>query len=173
MTFLRAFLRQTSGTAAVEMALIVPLLLILLFGGIEAGHFVWTQHKLVEAVRDGARYAGRLPLNQLCNGTTQIASTQTLANIRLMTRTGQLANASAAPRVPGWTDQQVTVNLRCGQYVQTGLYAEYAATYPGAGGPVPIVSATNVLYPSMFNAMGIVAPAARLNASSTSPGIGL
>jgi Flp pilus assembly protein TadG len=151
----------------------LPLLLILLFGGIEAGHFVWTQHKLAEAVRDGARYAARLPLTELCDGATEVMTTDTEDDIILMTRTGQVANAAAQPKVPGWTADQVDVDPNCGEYVTTGFYAAYAADFEGAGGPVVVVSTTGVPYPSMFDALGIIDPGARLSAHSISPGIGL
>ena len=160
------------GSASVEFALVLPLLLILLFGGMEAGHFVWTQHKLAEAVRDGARYAARLPLTELCNGGTPAMSDETRDNIILMTRTGQVANAGAPPKVPGWTADEVVVDPNCGEYLSTGFYAAYAADF-GAAGPVVSVAATNVAYPSMFNALGIIDPGAELSAHSISPGIGL
>ena len=168
----RHFLLCPRGSASVEFALMLPLLLILLFGGIEAGHFVWTQHKLAEAVRDGARYGARLPLTELCDGATEVMSDEIRDNIVLMTRTGQVANASAPPKVPGWTEDQVVVRPNCGAYVSTGFYAGYAADF-GAGGPVVSVAATNVAYPSMVNALGIIDPVARLSAHSNSPGIGL
>ena len=160
------------GSASVEFALVLPLMLILLFGGMEAGHFVWTQHKLAEAVRDGARYAARLPLTELCDGATPVMSNEMRDNIILMTRTGQVANAGAPPKVPGWTANQVEVRPNCGAYLSTGFYAAYAADF-GAAGPVVSVAATNVAYPSMFNALGIIDPGAELSAHSTSPGIGL
>ena len=161
------------GSASVEFALVLPLLLILLFGGMEAGHFVWTQHKLAEAVRDGSRYAARLPLTELCDGNTEVMTNETRDNIILMTRTGQVANASARPKVPGWAADHVDVDPNCGQYVTTGFYAAYAADFEGAGGPVVVVSTSDVPYPSMFNALGIIDPGARLSAHSISPGIGL
>lgn len=170
---MRRSLAGDSGTASVEFALVLPLLLILLFGGMEAGHFVWTQHKLAEAVRDGARYAARLPITELCNGTTRVMTSDTENRIKLMTRTGQVANSNAPPKVPGWTDAEVVVEPNCGQFVTTGFYAAYAADYGGAGGPVIAVSATGVAYPSMFNGLGIINPTASLTASSISPGIGL
>jgi hypothetical protein len=45
--------------AAAEMALVMPLLLTILFSLVEAGNYFYTEHVLVKAVRDGARYAGR------------------------------------------------------------------------------------------------------------------
>ena len=170
---LRYSLLCPRGSASVEFALVLPILLILLFGGMEAGHFVWTQHKLTEAVRDGARYAARLPITELCDGGTEVMDTQTEDNIRLMTRTGQVADANARPKVPGWTNAHVEVHPNCGAYVTTGFYAAYAADFDGAGGPVVVVSTRGVPYPSMFNALGIVDPGAQLSAHSISPGIGL
>jgi Flp pilus assembly protein TadG len=74
------FARNTAASASVEFALMVPMLVVLLFGGAEAGHFVWTQHKLVEAVRDGARYASRLPVagtDGVCDGATEAPTRST------------------------------------------------------------------------------------------------
>jgi hypothetical protein len=47
------------GAAAAEMALVLPLLLIILFGSLELGNYFMNEHTLVKAVRDGARFAGR------------------------------------------------------------------------------------------------------------------
>lgn len=162
------FLTDQIGAAAAEMALLVPLLLTLLFGGFEAGHFVWSQHKIAEAVRDGARFAGRLPIDQLCNGATSAMSAATEAQIKLLTRTGQVASATARAKVPGWTDAQVTVTPHCQQFVATGIYANY-----GAAGPIVTVSAVNVAYPSFFQSLGIIDTTFRLSASSNAPVIGI
>lgn len=43
------------GAAAVEMALMLPILLLLIFGTIEIGRFYWVKHALVHAVNEGAR----------------------------------------------------------------------------------------------------------------------
>ncbi|WP_095013111.1 TadE/TadG family type IV pilus assembly protein [Tsuneonella mangrovi] len=173
---------RTNGSAAVEFALTLPLMLILLFGGMEAGHFVWTQHKLAEAVRDGSRYAARLPLDQLCQGNTQVMSTATADEIKLMTRTGQIANANAPAKVPFWSNAQVQIYLHCGQYSNTGLYEDYSSYYNGEKGPVIEIAASNVQYPWMFDALGAMMSgifgtngtlSLKMNAVSISPGIGL
>lgn len=64
------FFRDERGSPSVEMVLVLPFLLVLLFGGFEAGNFVWTQHKLTMAVRDGARFAARMPVDKFCTEDT-------------------------------------------------------------------------------------------------------
>ncbi len=165
---LRLFLANTRATASVEFALLVPMLIILLFGGTEAGHFVWSQHKLAEAVRDGARYAARLPIDTVCDGSTEVLADPQLADVKLITRTGQLDDAAARPVVPGWTDAQVTVTVSCESFVDTGIYNDL-----GAAGPIVTVSANNVTYPSMFNALGGLSRSVSLNAFAHAAVIGI
>lgn len=165
------FARQTTASASVEFALMVPMLVILLFGGSEAGHFVWTQHKLVEAVRDGARYASRLPVNGsdgVCSGATETITTAAQDRVKLITRTGQLANTGARPVVPGWTDAQVTVTVVCQAFVSTGIYNDL-----GEAGPVVTVSASGVAYPSLFNGLVGLGGGINLSAKSSAAVIGI
>lgn len=170
MTRLRP-LSDERGAAAAEMALLVPLLVLLLFGAFEAGHFVWTQHKVVEAVRDGARFAARLSINDLCDGDTVIMSSDTEAEIKLLTRTGQIASSTAMSKVPGWTDSEVGVELDCDSesFVNTGLYSALG----GDNGPIVTVSANEVPYPSFFQSLGIIDSSFTLSASQHAPVIGI
>lgn len=173
------------GAAATEFALSLPMMLVLLFGGMEAGHFVWTQHKLAEAVRNGARYAARIPIDQVCAGTTEVMTAGMKAQVNLMTRTGQVTDPDAIPKVPGWRASEVTIDPNCANagFRDTGLYAEYAAAYPGAKGPVIVVAAQDVDYPWMFGLLGSMMSGlsgegtdpleVELAAASISPGIGL
>lgn len=168
---LRRFASATAASASVEFALMVPMLVILLFGGSEAGHFVWTQHKLVEAVRDGARYASRLPVvgfEGVCDGASETISTDQVDRIKLVTRTGQLAAAGAQPVVPGWTDAQVTVTVTCQAFVDTGIYSDL-----GEAGPVVTVSASGVSYPSLFRGLAGLSGAINLSARSSAAVIGI
>ena len=158
---LRSIFSNDSGTAATEFALILPLLTVVLFTGSEAGHFVWTQHKLTEGVRDGVRYASRLPIDQVCNGATPVLSGTALANIKLITRTGQVATTQANATVPGWTTAQVSVTISC---LSTDL---------NAAGPIVTVQASNVAYPSLFKALGNFPASIRLNAKANSAVIGI
>ena len=53
----RTFLRDHSGSSAAEFALVLPLLLILLFGIIDAGRWIWTYNQAEKATQMGARMA--------------------------------------------------------------------------------------------------------------------
>lgn len=160
----QGILHARSGVAAFELALLLPLALILLFGGFEAGHFIWTQHKLTEAVRNGARYASRLPVEDLCGDAAATA----VGNIKRVTRTGQLANASARPHIPGWTDGQVSVTIACEGFVDTGIYSDL-----GTAGPLVTVEAEGVPYPSLFGTLGVIDPDITMTARSSAAVIGL
>jgi Flp pilus assembly protein TadG len=51
------FSRDTAGSAAVEFALTIPVLLLLMFGLFEFGRLLWTQNSIQYAVEQAARCA--------------------------------------------------------------------------------------------------------------------
>jgi len=51
--------RGQEGAAAVEFALILPILIFLVLGGIDFGHRLYMQHLITNASREGARYAAK------------------------------------------------------------------------------------------------------------------
>jgi Flp pilus assembly protein TadG len=163
---IRPSLQDTKATAAAEFALALPMMLALMFGGFEAGHFFWTEHKLVKSVRDGARYASRLSVTDLCNGATAVMSDDTEANIRNVTATGSLAGGAA--KVPGWNPNQVEVTVGCQDFVATGIYTDL-----GAAGPMITVSTGGVTYPSLFEALGFITSNIQLSARSSAAVAGL
>lgn len=166
----RSFITDAKGTAGAEFALMLPFLLVLMFGTFELGHFFWTQHKLAEAVRDGVRYAARFKVEDVCTGATSSVTTAEVDKIKLMTRTGQLTNNVATPKVPGWAAANVTVTYSCQAFVSTGIYNDL-----GTGGAAPIVTvaATNVPYPSLLERLGLIASTVNMNARSSGPVIGI
>ncbi|MHA6317992.1 TadE/TadG family type IV pilus assembly protein [Altererythrobacter sp. CAU 1778] len=140
-------------TAAAEMALVLPLMIALLFGGFEGGNYMWNEHKVIKGVRDGARYAGRQGFGAFdCTDGTIVATVE--ANIQAMTRLGAPDPQSQnSPRVPGWnaTDvdgvDTVTVTVDCDESTASGIYRDL--------GEAPRVTvAARVAYPSLFQTLG-------------------
>ncbi len=54
------FWRAVGGSAGAEFALLLPLLTVLLFGGIEIGRLLHDYHVVRESVRDAGRYLSRV-----------------------------------------------------------------------------------------------------------------
>lgn len=155
------------GSVGAEFALVLPMLLVLMFGGLEAGHFFWTEHKLIKAVRDGARYAARMDIDKLCNGATQQLDADVQNEIQRVTSTGQVA-AGGAPKVPGWSAGAVTITVGCEQFVDTGIYTDL-----GTKGPVVTVSSGSVTYPSLFAGLGFIDSSIKISAESSTPVLGV
>ena len=134
MSRLRTFLRDSRGAAAAEMALVLPLLMVVLFVSFEGGYFLWNEHKVVKGVRDGARYAGRFAFSKYTCPTTVDAATET--SIKNVTRTGfptaDNPNISGTdnPMIAGWTNTApgVTVTLSC--ETRGGIYSTNAGNAP-------------------------------------------
>lgn len=51
--------RGQEGTAAVEFAIVLPILLLLSLGVLDMGHMFYIDHLITNASREGARYAGK------------------------------------------------------------------------------------------------------------------
>lgn len=157
MTRLRIFMRDVRGAAAAEMALMLPLLLILMFVGFESGHYFYTEQKVIKAVREGARYGGRLPFaNYPCGGT--INSTA-VSQIQQVTRTGTVSGT--IPRVPGMALTDITVTHRCdSNFTDDGIFRGTTG-----GAPVVLVSAQTG-YNSLFEQLGLIDSSAIVQASA-------
>lgn len=57
MSALRSFLADRRGASAAEFALVLPLVLLFLFGIIDAGRYAWLINRLEKAAQEGVRYA--------------------------------------------------------------------------------------------------------------------
>ena len=156
--------RDTSGAAAAEMALIIPLALALIFTTFEGAYYMICEHRVVKGVRDASRYAARLDLsNYACPGGTFLGDPTTVKNLA---RTGQLSGGTVA--VPGWgiDSNDVTIAVTC----DSGRGGIYLAT----GGNAPRVRiSTRVVYPSLMGSMGFTAATIYIGAAAQSPVIGL
>lgn len=160
------FLSCTRGAAAAEMALILPISVLLLFTAIEASHYFYQQHQVVKAVRDGARFAARHSFDEInCRGGASLDPTLE-ANIVNVTRTGQVTGGS--PRIAGWAAGDVTVTVTCpaDATAQTGIFR--------ASEPAPQVNVSaNIDYDSLFGGVGIINDSYDLNASQQAVVMGI
>ncbi|WP_336985681.1 TadE/TadG family type IV pilus assembly protein [Altererythrobacter aquiaggeris] len=166
-SFLRTFCACRRGNAAAEMALLVPFLVLLLFGGLEMSYYFYSQHQVVKGVRDGARFASRQSFAELnCSGGTASTIPATVeTSIKEMTRTGLPSGGTA--RVPGWVNTDVTVTLSCAATaITTGIYANED------NAPFVTIDAT-VDYPSLFAGVGVIDSTYSLKASQEAAVMGI
>ena len=99
MRLARVF-HHDGGAAAAEMVLVLPFLLVLMFGSAEMGNYFLDEHGLVKQVRDGARYASRIPLeaNYTCPNTVNPAAKTLIENV---TKTGTVGHPDLATAEKG------------------------------------------------------------------------
>ena len=128
---LRTWLTGVSGVAAVEFALVLPLLMVLSFGFLEIGRLFWIYHIANASVRDAARYGARLSLS--CqNGVSTMPNPQAVATLA---RTGTI-DGSAPDLVPGWSSGP-PVLVRVGCVGNANLRGAYAGVTQ-----IPVVTVT-------------------------------
>lgn len=164
-------LRDETGAAAAEMALVIPFLLVLMFGAVDLGNYFLSEHVVDKAVRDASRYAARLPLADyascaVSSGGAAEQQTQRVA------RFGDPAG-SGNQRLAGWTaDNMTTVSIACddgtsgNSWATAGIYSDFPD-----GAPVVTVTAT-VPYNTLFGLVGLGSMSFNLNAQSQAAVVG-
>lgn len=175
-------LRDSRGNSAVEMALITPFLLALMFGAAELGNYFMTEHALEKSVRDGARFASRLALDPdyACPGAV-FADPDAENNIVKVTKDGAVDGDNNPRWDTYWTRtctgkaQTVSVTIRCvpkGDIDQddtgnTGIYTSL-------DGEIPVVKVSGAVhYASVLGSLGFDATNICLQAESEAAVTGL
>ncbi|WP_234030281.1 TadE/TadG family type IV pilus assembly protein [Erythrobacter mangrovi] len=162
---MRSFVGRQDGAAAAELALLLPLLVLMLFGALEVSYYFYNQHQVVKGVRDGARYASRQSFTSInCDSGSSIPTAVETA-IKEVTRTGRPSGGTT--RVPGWVNADVTVAVICpGTAVTTGIYTGETNA--------PVVSITaSVDYQSLFDGVGVLTDSYSLNATQQAAVMGI
>jgi Flp pilus assembly protein TadG len=110
--------RRQRGLAMVEFAISAPVMLLLLFGTVEFGHFMIEYSTLNDSVRDAARYVANVALNGtdglLVQGgawTTLVGQGQNLAVYGNLSGTGTPLLPSLAPAQIAMTADTATNNI--------------------------------------------------------------
>lgn len=174
MMDLYPLLRDRRGAAAAEMALVMPLLLVIMIGSVELGHFMYNEHILAKAVRDGARYAARQGFsNYDCSGEPSAAVRD---NTRELVQTMVLSGEQ--DRMVNWAATTINVtetcvtsatNLANNTENMSGIYDELAL----AGVPIVTVSATVPYTPVIGAPFGFSSAGINLNASQEAAVMGI
>jgi hypothetical protein len=161
----------TSGSAAAEMALVVPLLATLMFGSLEVGKFFWDEHIVLKGVRDGVRFASRQNFATMpCGGTA--ANEEQIQNL---VRYGKTVVTDAdLPRLHYWgSNDTITVEIFC--YPNEGADDEriFEGIY-GARDQVPRVRVSAAVpYSPIAASIGFGSDGLSLNAQSEAAVFGL
>ena len=170
---LRKLSRDDGGAAAAEMAMVLPFLLVLLFGSAELGNYFLDEHGLVKQVRDGARFASRLPLeaNYTCPNTVDPAAETLIENV---VKSGTVDDSQDGRFNDGyWTRnctgvaQPIEVTIRCVDKT------DYSGIYSSLDGDIPIVKVSAAVgYRSVLGSLGLPTANLCLRAESESAVVG-
>ena len=166
----RSIRHDRSGAAAVEMALVMPLLLVILFGSVEVGNYFNNEHRLAKAVRDGARYAARSSFTDYsgCNGTAADVPTALRDNTKLIVRKGVL-DGTQPDLLANWASGSTifTVKMKCSTTAGgTTLGGIYNGNNVGTADYAPWVIVTaSVPYQPLLGAFGFTGTGVFLNAT--------
>jgi Flp pilus assembly protein TadG len=156
-------IRQARGAAAAEMALVMPLLIVLIFGSLELGNYFLSEHVLLKGVRDGALYAARQPIiNYDCSVASPIVPPTVVSNSKALVRSGELSGGT--DRLPRWTDASTvyTVTAAC---VTAAGGTTLKGIYLVNGGKAPVITVTADLpYQSLVGTIGLARTSLRLRA---------
>ena len=98
---MRSLFRNNDGSALVEATIIIPVLLILVFGVFEFSNLFWQQQLVTAGVRDAARYLAR-SINPSSSAAESAAE-----NLAV---TGSILGGT--PRAPGWSPGDVSVSFK-------------------------------------------------------------
>jgi hypothetical protein len=88
-------MRCTSGTATLEGAIVIPVAISLMAGGVEFGQLFSAYGTAEKSMRDAARYLARVPQTGICTWGRQ--------NARNLALYGNLSG-TGNPLIPTWTD---------------------------------------------------------------------
>ena len=163
MTRLLPLLRDKRASAAAEMAMVTPFLLALMVGAMELGNLFVDQHALEKQVRNGARYASRLEIdeNYACPGSV-FADADATAKVINVTKNG-VVDGSGNPRWTGYWSracpgvQPLDVQIRCvakdqidvGDTGNSGIYSTLSGT------TIPVIKVSGaVRYRSVISTIG-------------------
>lgn len=149
------------GSAAAEMALVLPLLLVIMFSCFELGNYFMNEHTLVKAVRDGARFAARQSFTNYTACTGAPGGT-VVADTRNVVMNGYLSGGTII--TPNIEASDIDVETSC---MTTAGGQTMSGIYTGRTGGAQIVEVrATVDYRPVISAFGFTGIGFTLNAAS-------
>ena len=118
----KAFLRGRGGVASVEFAIILPFLMVTLFGMVEIGRLLFDYHAVGKSVRDATRFLARVPVNCPSTGPSSgplanyigSAADETTAKNLAMTATVDNPTSAGDYLLAYWTNPgTITTTVNC------------------------------------------------------------
>jgi hypothetical protein len=148
----RSLSRDNRASALVEGAIVVPVLIVLLFGIYEFSWFFYQQHVISFGLRDAARYLARSRDACIVNSPNWGDAER---NAKNLAATGSVAGGP--PRVKGWTSALIVVN--CSQ-IDNSSPLQGASPYRGGSVVYVVTVATKFSDPSLgfFDLLGLRSP---------------
>lgn len=166
--------RNRRGAAAAELALMLPLLLVIMLGSLELGNFFMNEHTLVKAVRNGARFAARQPFTNYttCNGQVNDPARAATKNVVMK---GYLDGGTIITPNIELSDIQVTTTCKSSVGDQSigGIYFSRDVDSDGQKDAQIVTVSAQVDYLSVVGILGFNAPTVTLNAKSEAAVMGM
>ena len=122
---LRPLVRCTSGAAALEAAMVIPVAIVLMAGGVEFGRLFTLYGTAAKSVRDATRYLARVPQANICDNWA-------LNNAKNLAVYGTLDSTNANPLIPGWAPENVCTSLKPCMNTVGGLLTLVSPSCPPA-----------------------------------------
>lgn len=117
--------RNARGANLVEMALVVPLLLLLLMGAADLGRVFYAHIAITNAAREAARYASRFPDNE--QGIQDVARNEAAnGGITLSDDGIEISSLSAVPGDPIRVSISCEVKTILGEFVDAWFGTSFA-----------------------------------------------
>ncbi len=156
------FFGDQQGSYAVEFAIILPTLLLLLFGIIDFGHVIFMKESMVSASREGARYATVYQTDASGNRVLPINLTPSVANFIINTpvengnkggvglKTLLPSDAGAVVAISGPASTESNPSALAGEEMTVTITATkhwlvIGKLIPGIGSSITLTTSTNML----------------------------
>jgi hypothetical protein len=144
--------RNEEGSALVEGAVMLPVLMLLMFGVYEFSWFFYQQHVISDGLRDAARHLAR-SWNPCNVASPAWAADETAA--RFLAATGTVSNG--APRIKGWSPSMIAITCTP---IDNPTGADGLKAYRGGGAVYVVTVSSRFTDPSLgfFRLLGLQSP---------------